>query len=108
MELKNEFNDGCLKISLFGELDHHSADAFLRGISRSLDDYMPNTCILDMSGVKFMDSSGIALILRIYKQLRQSGAKVCVEGLQRQPLKVLEAAGVDRVVKILTAVREGE
>ena len=108
MELKKEFYDGCLRIAMFGELDHHTAAAVLSGINRALDDYMPKTCILDMDGVKFMDSSGIALILRLYKQMRQCGGFVMVEQPQRQPLKVLEAAGIDRIVKILTTVKEGE
>jgi len=55
-----------------------------------------------------MDSSGIALILRLYKQMRESGGELCVENPQRQPHKVIEAAGIDRVVRILTALKEGE
>jgi len=108
--MKLSFNEahGYLRISLGGELDHHSARETMRGISRAIDDYMPRACILDMERVNFMDSSGIALILRIYKQMKECGGQLCVENPQRQPLKVIEAAGIDRVVKILTAMKEGE
>ncbi len=108
MKLSAQSRDGCLRLHLEGELDHHSAREVLSGMLRALDDYMPNRCALDMSRVSFMDSSGIALILRIYKQMQESGGTVWVEEPQHQPRKVLEAAGVDRIVRILCAVKEGE
>lgn len=108
MKLKTEFINGCLKISLTGELDHHCAGEMLSAIGRALDDYMPRKCVLDMSSVSFMDSSGIALILRVYKQMRECGGQAFVAEPQRQPLKVMESAGIDRLVKILTAIKEGD
>lgn len=108
MKLSVVESSGYLRISLDGELDHHSARETMLGINRALDDYMPRVCVIDMAGVNFMDSSGIALMLRIYKLLKESGAQLCVENPQRQPLKVIEAAGIDRVVRILTALKEGE
>ena len=108
MKLSVLEKSGCLRICLDGELDHHSARETMQGINRALDDYMPRACIIDMSNVNFMDSSGIALILRIYKQMREGGGQLCVENPQHQPLKVIEAAGIDRVVRILTALKEGE
>ena len=108
MKLSALCREGCLCLRLEGELDHHSARETLGGILRALDDYMPRNCVLDLSRVNFMDSSGIALILRLYKQMRESGGEVWVENPQHQPRKVLEAAGLDRVVRILYAVKEGE
>jgi stage II sporulation protein AA (anti-sigma F factor antagonist) len=108
MKLSAQCREGCLRLSLEGELDHHSARETLSGMTRMLDDYMPRICVLDFSGVSFMDSSGIALILRVYKQMRESGGEVCVENPRHQPQKVLEAAGIDRIVRVLNTVREGE
>ena len=46
---------------LNGDIDHHSA----RGMRRELDDMIarcqPELLIIDMSGVDFMDSSGVDL-----------------------------------------------
>lgn len=108
MKLSAQCREGCLRLSLEGELDHHSARETLGQMLRALDDYMPRCCALDLSRVNFMDSSGIALILRIYKQMRESGGETWVENPQHQPMKVLEAAGIDRVVRVLYAIKEGE
>lgn len=108
MKLLVKSCDGRLRIGLYGELDHHSASQTMNGIVKAIDDYMPRECVLDLSELNFMDSSGIALVLRTFKHMNDLGGRVWVENPQRQPLKVLDASGIDRVVKILSTIREGE
>jgi len=59
---------------------------------------LPMTLILDMGGVTFMDSSGIALVLRLWKQVGQLGGRMELRAVPTQAAKVLRAAGVDRLV----------
>ncbi|MGE4354301.1 MAG: anti-sigma factor antagonist [Oscillospiraceae bacterium] len=108
MKLLTNCHDGRLRVNLSGELDHHSAKDAMNGISKAIDDCIPRECVLDFSGLTFMDSSGVALILRVYKRMRDCEGKMWVENLQRQPLKVIDASGIDRVVRILSTVKEGE
>ncbi len=108
MKITSSRNDGHLYIFLSGELDHHGAkDGFVK-ISAILDEYMPQSCIIDMSGLTFMDSSGIALVLRVYKTVSNYGGATMVQNPSRQPFKVLEAAKLERIVKILCTTAEGE
>ena len=60
---------------------------------------MPSMLILDMSGVSFMDSSGIAVLLRAYRRLGELGGTVKVVNIPAQAGKVLRAAGVDRIME---------
>ena len=53
---------------------------------------------LDLGGVGFMDSSGIAVVLRTWKRLREYGGAMRLVHVPPQPAKVLKAAGVDRLV----------
>ena len=53
-----------------------------------------------MCNVKFMDSSGIAVILRINKRMRELGGRLWVENVPSQPLRVMDAAGIDRLISI--------
>ncbi len=108
MKITSSRNDGHLYIYLSGEIDHHSVSGGFSKVTQILDEYMPQSCIIDMSGLSFMDSSGIALILRIYKAVRDYGGMTMVQNPSRQPQKVLEAAKIDRVVKILCTATEGE
>ena len=61
---------------------------------------MPRDCVLDMTHVKFMDSSGIAVILRVHKRMRELGGRLWVENVPSQPMRVMDAAGIDRLISI--------
>lgn len=106
MKVLSSYKKGRLTLFLQGELDHHEAAAALRSITRTLDDYLPRDCVIDMGGLTFMDSSGIALILKVHRLMGETGGRAWVENAGRQPLKVLDASGIDRLVKITTAAAE--
>ena len=55
---------GTLAAYLSGEIDHHAAQTLRREIDAQVDDRLPELLTLDFSGVTFMDSSGVGLILR--------------------------------------------
>lgn len=103
MKVLSSFREGRLTLYLKGELDHHEAAAVLRKITRTLDDYLPRDCVIDMAGLTFMDSSGIALILKISRLMAETGGRAWVENARSQPLKVIDASGIDRLVKIAVA-----
>ncbi len=100
MKVLSSYKDGKLTLYFQGELDHHEAAAALRRIRRVLDDYLPRDCVIDLKGLTFMDSSGIALIVRVSRLLAETGGRAWVENAGRQPLKVIDASGIDRLVKI--------
>ena len=108
MKVLSSYQDGRLTLYLQGELDHHEAAAALRRITGILDDYLPRDCVIDLKGLTFMDSSGIALILRISRLLSETGGRAWVENAARQPLRVLDASGIDRMVTVKTPARAGE
>lgn len=105
MNIRVEYYDGRLTVFLSGELDHHSAKGTVDAISEALDRYLPRDLVLDLDDLGFMDSSGIAVIVRSYKKVRAAGGRMYIEGPQPQPLKVLDASGIDRMIPI-TAKRE--
>ena len=49
-----------MELRLTGEIDHHRAGALMRELETQLDLESPRTVELDLGGVSFMDSSGIA------------------------------------------------
>ena len=100
MRLEKKYSAGHLSLFLHGELDQHSAPAIWREIETSMDRFLPRSCALDLSGMSFMDSSGIALILRIKKRMDETGGKLLLENASPQPQRVLVTSGVGRIVKI--------
>ena len=100
MNISTAFAAGRLTIYLAGELDHHEARGAIRSIDELLDEYLPRDCVLDMSGLSFMDSSGIAVIIRISQRMKSLGGRVWIENPAKQPLRVIDASGVDRLVPV--------
>ena len=100
MELTYSLDDFTVKVNLSGELDHHAAKKIIDGMDRIIDLYLPKELIINMSGVSFMDSSGIAVLLSAYKKLLHTEGNVHVTGILPQPKKVLSAAGLNRYMTI--------
>ena len=100
MNISTSFQSGRLTVYLTGELDHHEARKTLRALDELLDEYLPRDCALDLSGLSFMDSSGVALIVRLQRRMHDLGGRVWVENPARQPRRVIDASGVDRLVPV--------
>ena len=64
-----------LTLTLRGELDHHAAKEAMRKLEWELDAALPSKLTLDFSGVSFMDSSGIAVVMRALKRMRAMGRR---------------------------------
>ena len=95
-------DDGrCLTLRLMGELDHAAAQTVMPGIEDAVEEYLPRRCVLDLSGVSFMDSSGIAVILKPDRLLRQTGGALALSGVPEQVRRVLDVAGLTKIVPVL-------
>ena len=99
---KNDELFACLK----GEIDHHTAPELREAIDEALSlSERATVLVLDFSEVSFMDSSGIALILKLKRLMEISGGDIWIEHPNRQVLRVLEASGIGKLVPITTEVR---
>ena len=81
-----------------GEIDHHAAWTLMAELGRQVDAAMPRELTLDLGGVSFMDSSGIAVVLRSWKRMRELGGSMALQNVPPQAAKVLRAAGVDKLL----------
>lgn len=88
----------ALTVRVEGEVDHHAARGLMENLSQRLDAALPKRLVLDLGGVSFMDSSGIALVLRAYRRMVSLRGSMVLENVPAQAAKVLKAAGVDRLV----------
>ena len=100
MKIAASFSSGRLTVYLSGELDHHEAGGALRAIGELIEQYMPRECVIDLSGLVFMDSSGIAVIINAGRKMRTYGGRLSVENPPVQARKVLEASGIDRLIAV--------
>ena len=105
MEMKYEQRTRALTVTLPAEIDHQSARPIREEADMWIAKLRPETVVLDFSGVKFMDSSGIGLILGRYNKVAPIGGRVIVECADRRTLQLLRLAGVQKLVEIKSAAQ---
>ena len=100
MNLTSFLQEKRLTIALTGEIDHHTAKQIMQAVAEKVDQYLPRICVLDFQSVGFMDSSGIAIVIFTVRRLRELGGRVVLQNVPTQPLKVLKAAGIEKITEI--------
>ena len=90
-----------LVIHVGGEIDHHSAVAVRTGIDEKITVERPRKVMLELSGVDFMDSSGLGLIMGRYALVKQCGGTLSVLDPSPAVVKIIKLAGMERMVSIL-------
>mgnify|MGYP003404620304 CR=1 FL=1 len=93
--------DNYLMVKMPEEVDHHKS-AY---ISKTADQYIMKegigNVVFDFEATLFMDSFGIGIIMGKYKKISCFGGKVFVLHPDRQIKRVLNLAGVSKLVEIV-------
>lgn len=100
MEVTVSTQNRTLEMYLKGELDHHGAKGLLVRLEREIALSVPGRLVLDFAGVTFMDSAGIAVAMRGWQRMRETGGSMTLRHVAPQPKKVFEAAGIGRLMSI--------
>lgn len=101
-----EFYDGTLRVTLEGEIDHHSAVATRGEIDRLIYEYRPRRLELALSRIGFMDSSGLGLVMGRYALVRDLGGELAVIDPSPAIMRIFKLAGMDRLIRIEYTERE--
>ncbi len=96
--VKLKISDGTLWAHILGEIDHHSARAIREAIDASLLSYSPDALVIDLSGITFMDSSGLGLVMGRYTKAMEAGITFTVCGAGERIIKMFDMAGLDRII----------
>jgi stage II sporulation protein AA (anti-sigma F factor antagonist) len=56
--------------------------------------------ILDLSGIAFMDSSGLGFVMGRYSLMQKLGGELILERPNERVVRIFELAGLERIVKI--------
>ena len=100
MMFSTEKSGDKLRISLRGEIDHHNAAEVRVRIDRVLETEMPEVFYFNLSGVTFCDSSGLGLVMGRMRKCGQIDSVLIVESPSEAVLKILNIAGMDKLIRI--------
>ena len=97
MSVEIKTDKGVMTAFLSGEIDHHVAPSIREKTDAAAVSSHPKKVVLDFSGVTFMDSSGIGLVMGRYKLCESMGASLEIHGLSGHAYKVMCLAGLQKL-----------
>lgn len=77
LELSTESNDATVRIALQGELDIATAGQVERELDR-VERETPDTVVLDLRGLTFMDSTGLRIVVAADARAREQSRRLVV------------------------------
>jgi anti-sigma B factor antagonist len=83
-------------IRIEGTLDAVTAPE-LRGVVDTLVAEQKKNVLLELSGLRLIDSSGVGVIVSLFKRIRAQGGDVKIQGLRDQPKAIFKLLRLDRV-----------
>lgn len=93
--------DHCLMVRLPEEIDHHGAGAICEIADRYLLKEEVRNIVFDFERTRFMDSSGIGIIMGRYRKISCFGGRVYAIHADRQIQRIFKVSGLNKVVEIL-------
>lgn len=92
MEIRTHSRDQVTVVDLVGDIDGNTAPEAQARIL-SLADKPGSKLVLDMSGVSYMSSAGLRLLLVMYRKIVGKGGKVVVANIPANIASTMEATG---------------
>lgn len=94
--------DNCLMVRMPKEVDHHLASY----ISENADHYIMEDevehVVFDFEDTRFMDSSGIGIIMGRYRKIACFGGRVYAIHVDRQIRRILDLSGLNKIVEVIS------
>ena len=101
MDCKYQLKDGCMRISMPREVDHHCAEQLRREADLLIGAYHIRRLVFDFKRTEFMDSSGIGIIIGRYKKISYFGGKVFAINTDTRIKRTLMICGLHKVIEIM-------
>ncbi len=99
MEIKYKNSNLSLTIYVYGELDECSASNAKNIMDKLLlENLNTKKVVFDLSGLSFMDSTGVGLLIGRYKKLKQFNIPTYISGASVATEKVIELAGLYNIM----------
>ena len=105
--IKYSLEDKNLVIELMvPELDHHITNEVRDKIDFILDSKSVKNIVFDFKNIRFMDSSGIGVIIGRYKKISSEGGKVSVVNVNDRVKKIFNLSGMNKIINIYDTYEE--
>ncbi len=90
-------------VSLEGEIDLHVSPRTAAKFASALKE-TPQVLVADLSGVSYIDSSGLAVLIQTMQSVQKYGGKFAIAGVRENVRPIFEIARLDQVFSIFPDV----
>lgn len=91
--------DDTLFVLLPEEIDHHETPKLASTIDETIIRGTAENIVFDFAKTKFMDSSGIGLLMGRYRKIHNFGGQVFVQNVTGHLEKILQLSGVQKFIR---------
>ena len=108
MEISANIQNNVLICALSGELDHHSAKEVKDLVETVIKNRGVKNLIFDFSALKFMDSSGIGVVIGRYKLVSSLGGQVAIVSRSRVIDRLIQMSGIHKLIPVYSNLEDAE
>lgn len=90
-------------VAATGEIDNVSAPALREALVAALDEGAPQV-VVDLTGVEFLDSSGLGALVGVNKHAQRTSARVAVVCPQPHLRRLFEISRLDEVLQVFDSL----
>lgn len=105
MQLSVSQVDGTFIVALGGDLDSAQAPELEKAVGQAIAGGQ-RRIVVDLGQVKFIDSSGLATLIKAFKRVRGAGGNLVLAGLQPPVRRVFDLTRLDKVFDIFAAATD--
>ena len=107
MTIERDDRDGCLGLVVHGEVDLSTGGRLMEAGSAALHEAAHQPVVLDLTGVDFLSSSGLGLLVALHDDGRDLGAPLRVVVDPTRPvIRPIRTMGLDEVLSLYRTVDE--
>jgi anti-sigma B factor antagonist len=107
MTIERGDRDGCLILAVRGEVDLSTGGRLMEAGSAALREAAGAPVVLDLTGVDFLSSSGLGLLVALHDDGRELGAPLRVVVDPTRPvIRPIRTMGLDEVLALYGTVDE--
>lgn len=99
----NDTQQGLIVLTPVGELDAFTVSQFRQKVAQLA---AGSQVVIDMSGVPFLDSSGLGALIGAIRRVRELGGEVAVACNRPSVERLLRTTGFDRIVTLAETVED--
>ena len=109
MLLESQLNEteNAWEINIYGEVDIYNASELKQGLARLIDDKKANI-YLHCENLKYIDSTGLGVLVSILKKIKDQGFTVKILGIASHLKKIFDLTGLNKLFEIEEQAQNAE